>query len=717
MAHKKKKSAKSLNKKLLRSKILGVFSNNPGQILNYKQISSKLEIKDPESRRLVSQVLTDLVNSHQLTEVGRGKFKMKSKGGNITGTVQMMKSGAAMILTDDIKDEVYVTSRNLSHALQGDKVKVHLYARKRTGQFVGEVIEILEHRERLYVGTIEMSTHFAFLIPDNRDMPYDIFIHHKNLHGAGEGMKAVVKIVEWPGGAKNPFGEVIDILGEAGVHDTEMHAILAEFELPYKFPEDVDRAAESISDKITKEDIAGRRDFRPIPTFTIDPEDAKDYDDALSISQLPNGNWEVGVHIADVSHYVEPNGIIDREAYDRGTSVYLVDRVVPMLPERLSNQMCSLQPHKDRLCYSAVFEMDDKAAIHNQWFGRTVIHSDHRFSYAEAQQIIETGDGIMKEEVLRFHELATILRQQRFKAGAFSFERAEVKFHLDEAGAPTGIYFKEAKESNWLIEEFMLLANKKVAEKIGKVRKGQKAKSFVYRIHDRPDPEKLQNFSNFINRFGYSVRTTNDAAIAASMNKLMTQIKGKNEEYLIENLAIRSMAKAKYSCKNIGHYGLAFSHYSHFTSPIRRYPDLMVHRLLDRYLKGEESYSESKCEAKCVQSSMMEERAVSAERASVKYKQVEFMQDKLGQEFVGIISGVSEWGFYVELKENHCEGMVPLRDMDDDFYEYDEKNYCLTGIHTRRKIMMGQEVTVEILRTNLPKRQLDFRLIEISGEQ
>jgi ribonuclease R len=571
-------------------------------------------------------------------------------------------------------------------------------------------VEILEQRERTFVGTIERSSGYYFLIPDNRGMPYDIFIHPKNLKGAEEGQKVVARITDWPPTAKNPFGEVIDVLGTAGSHETETHAILAEFELPYKFPENVLKAAELVPGEITEEEISRRRDFRNVTTFTIDPADAKDFDDALSISRLPNGNWEIGVHIADVSHYVRPFSEIDKEAFARGTSVYLVDRVVPMLPERLSNELCSLQPHKDRLCYSAVFEMDEKAEVLNQWFGRTIIHSDRRFSYEEAQQIIETGEGDLKDEVLQFYKLAGILRQHRFKDGSFSFERVEVKFYLDDQGRPTGVYFKESKDSNWLIEEFMLLANKKVAERIGRVKKGQKARTFVYRIHDRPNPEKLQNFSNFIHQFGYSIKTASHKAIAESMNKLLTQIQGKNEQYIIENLAVRAMAKAKYSTNNIGHYGLAFEFYTHFTSPIRRYPDLMVHRLLDKYLAGESSENQPKTEAACIQSSTMEERAVNAERASIKYKQVEFLQDQLGKQFEGIISGISEWGFYVELTENHCEGMVPMRDLDDDFYEYDDRNYCLIGVHTRRKFTIGQKVRIEVARANLAKRQLDFRL-------
>jgi ribonuclease R len=707
----KKESPKSANKKILRSKILDVFNKNTAQPLNYKQVSAKLGLSDAEQKKLISEVLDELLRSGQLNEVERGKYRLKVRGGHIIGTVQMTRSGAAYIITDEVKEDVYINNRNVNRALNGDKVKVYLYARREGQRLVGEIVEILEQRERTFVGTIERSSGYYFMIPDNRDMPYDIFIHPRNLKGAEEGQKVVARITEWPPTAKNPFGEVIDVLGAAGLHETETHAILAEFELPYKFPESVLHQAEMVPGEITAKEIQSRRDFRETTTFTIDPGDAKDFDDALSISKLENGNWEIGVHIADVSHYVQPFSEIDKEAFSRGTSVYLVDRVVPMLPERLSNDLCSLKPNVDRLCFSAVFEMNEQAEVLSQWFGRTVIHSDQRFSYEEAQQIIETGDGVLAAEVLQFHKLATVLRQLRFKRGSFSFERVEVKFYIDEKGKPTGVYFKEAKESNWLVEEFMLLANQKVAERIGKVKQGQHAKTFVYRIHDRPNAEKLLSFSNFIRQFGLSIKTASHKVIADSMNRLLTDIRGKNEQYIIESLAIRTMAKAKYSTNNIGHYGLSFDHYTHFTSPIRRYPDLMVHRLLDKYLHNDPSENQQKVEGMCIQSSMMEDRAVSAERASVKYKQVEFLQDKVGQKFEGIISGISEWGFYVELTENHCEGMIPMRDLDDDFYEYDEKNYCLVGVQTRRRFVIGQKVTIEIARTNLAKRQMDFKLV------
>ena len=710
MGRKDSRKKHGLAKKTIRNQILGVFSNNTLQTFNYKQISRRLDISDPAARKLISTVLNELTHDEHLEEIERGKYKLKTKGGYICGIVQMTRSGTAFIRTEDVKEEVYITNRNLNHALNGDKVKVYLYARKKGDRLVGEITEILEQRERSFVGEIVRASSYYFLDADNKDMPYDIFIHPTKLKGAKDGEKVIARITEWPKGTKNPFGEVIEVLGKVGAHETEMHAILAEFELPNHFPETITQEAEKISGEISREEIKRRRDFRKVKTITIDPADAKDFDDALSIKAMKDGIWEIGIHIADVGHYVRTGTKLDEEAYMRGTSVYLVDRVVPMLPERLSNELCSLKPNEDKLCFSAVFHMNEKAEVLDQWFGKTIIHSDRRFDYAQVQEIIENSEGEMKDEILKLHELSSMLRDLRFKKGAFSFERVEVKFQLDNTGKPIGVYFKEAKDSNWLIEEFMLLANKKVAEKIGKVKKGTQAKTFVYRIHDRPDPEKIMNFSNFVHRFGYSLKTGTDQAIAHSMNKLVHDIKGKNEQYILESLAIRTMAKAKYSGKNIGHYGLAFPYYTHFTSPIRRYPDLMVHRLLQSYLDGEKSENSRKNEMRCEHSSSREELAVQAERASVKYKQVEFLKDHIGEEYDGIISGVNEWGFYVELTDNHCEGMVPVRELSDDFYEYDESNYCLVGARTRRRFEIGQPVRVEIIRADLARRQLDFAL-------
>ncbi|HOO85203.1 MAG TPA: ribonuclease R, partial [Prolixibacteraceae bacterium] len=517
---------------------------------------------------------------------------------------------------------------------------------------------------------------------------------------------------DWPQYAKNPFGEIVDVFGDVGENDTEMHAILAEFDLPYKFSDKVEKAANKISEAINDDEIAKRRDMRAVPTFTIDPADAKDFDDALSLQKLQNGNWEVGVHIADVSHYVQPGTVLDLEAEERGTSVYLVDRVVPMLPERISNFLCSLRPNEDKLCFSAIFELDNDANVKAQWFGRTIIHSDRRFSYEEAQAVIETGQGDMQHEILTLNDLAVKLKSMRFNSGAISFDRVEVKFDLDEKGKPLGVYFKESKDANFLIEEFMLLANKKVAEFIGKPNDRSKPRTFVYRIHDKPDPDKLENFNTFINKFGYGIDLESPYKISHSLNKLLNNVKGKHEENVISTLAVRAMAKAVYSTRNIGHYGLSFDYYTHFTSPIRRYPDLMVHRLLARYLEGGRTVKAETYEEKCRHSSGMEQRAVNAERTSIKYKQVEFMQDKVGEVFDGVISGVTDWGLFVELNDSKCEGLVSIRDLSGDFYFFDEKNYCITGMHSNKCYQLGADIKVQVAKANLEKKQLDFKLVE-----
>ncbi|UCG27943.1 MAG: ribonuclease R, partial [Bacteroidales bacterium] len=544
----------------------------------------------------------------------------------------------------------------------------------------------------------------------SRQMPYDIYIPKENLHSALNGQKAIARITDWPMSMKNPTGEIIEVLGEPGENEVEMHAILAEFDLPYRFEEEVENAAAVISGKTTRNDIKRRRDFREVPTFTIDPEDAKDFDDALSIHRMESGNWEVGVHIADVTYFVGFNTILDKEAQERGTSVYLVDRVIPMLPEILSNNICSLKPNEERLCFSAVFELDEQAMVISEWFGKTIIVSDRRFTYEEAQNVIETGTGDLNNEIQQLNRLAQVLRDWRFRNGSIDFERTEVKFEIDEKGAPLGVFLKQNKESNQLIEEFMLLANRRVAEFIGK-KTGSKPKPFVYRIHDRPDQEKLSSFSFIIKKFGYRISTSSHKLLSQSLNQLLKEVQGRKEENLIETLAIRAMAKAKYSTRNIGHYGLAFECYTHFTSPIRRYPDMMVHRLLQAYLQQEDSFGEKKLEDLCKHSSEMERKAIDAERASVKYKQVEFLSDKIGHRYEGIISGVADWGIYVEINENKCEGLIPIRELDDDFYELDEGDYSITGRLTRKKYQLGDPLKVEISRVDLSKKQVDLLMI------
>lgn len=710
--NKKKKTRENVkNKKVLKQLILDVFYENPIQTLNYKQIASLLMIKDTSSKQLIINVLNELTETERLKEERRGKYKLISRGGYVTGIVSMTPKGTAFIRTDEIDEDIFVSQSNLNRALDGDEVKVHLYARRKKYTHEGEVIEIVKRSRKTIVGTIEISKNFAFLIPDKKTIPYDIFIPVTKLKKAQNKQKVIARINEWPSKAKNPIGEIIEVLGNPGEHQVEIHAIMAEFELPFKFPAKVIKSAEKISDEITEEEIKKRRDFRNILTFTIDPADAKDFDDALSIQYFDDNTYEVGIHIADVTHYVKPNTTLEAEALKRATSVYLVDRVVPMLPERLSNQICSLRPDEEKLTFSAVFKLDAQGKVLKQWFGKTIIKSDKRFTYQEAQQIIENQEGTFATEINTLNQLAKKLRQKRFNAGAIAFDRVEPKFELDEKGNPLKVYFKISKDSNKLIEEFMLLANRKVAEFIGKPENDQrKPKTFVYRIHDLPDPDKLTNFANFIKRFGYSIDIESPQKTADSLNMLLENVKGRGEQNVVEQLAIRSMAKAEYSIDNIGHYGLSFQYYTHFTSPIRRYPDMMVHRLLQKYLADGKSAQKNIFAEKCKHSSKMERKASQAEWASIKYKQVEFMKDKIGDVFDGAISGVTEWGLYVELEENKIEGMIMIKDLGDDYYYFDEKNYCLTGQVTKNSYQLGNKLKVQIVRVNLERKQLDFMI-------
>jgi ribonuclease R len=707
-----RKIRKIVTKKMLSDQVIDLFLKSPSGGLNYKQIAAKLDIKDGGLKQLITTILYELKATGILEEEYAGNFKYKHKGAYVTGTVDMTTSGSAYILTDEMLEDIFISREHMLNALHGDTVKVYVFARKRSRKAEGEIIEIIKRARATFVGTIDKVNNFAFLIPDHKNMPFDIFIPAEQLSKAKNGDRAIVKIVSWSKGTKNPVGEIVEILGKTGDHHAEMHAILAEFGLPIRFPEEINRAAESLDEKITQEEIARRRDFRDILTFTIDPEDAKDFDDALSFRRLENGNYEIGIHIADVTHYIQENSLLEKEAAERATSVYLVDRVVPMLPERLSNFICSLRPHEDKLCFSAVVEMNDQAQVINRWFGRTIIHSNQRFSYQDAQEIIDKKEGILADELAILNRLAQTMRQNRFKQGAIAFDRIELKFKLDENGKPLGVYQRLHGTANELIEEFMLLANRLVAEFIGKTERGRQAKTFVYRIHDKPDPEKLMNLATFIQRFGYTINPGKGESTSHALNRLLDQVEGKAEQNIIETLAVRTMAKAVYSTSNIGHYGLSFAHYTHFTSPIRRYPDMMVHRLLAAYLNQEKSKDLENYESLCKHSSFMEQQAAMAERASVKYKAVEFMQDKIGQIFSGIISGVTEWGIYVEMIENKIEGMIPIRDLDDDFYVFDDSEYCLSGQNHGKQYRLGDQINVKIVRTNLVKKQLDLSISE-----
>ena len=708
MANKKTSAFKHVLTQLV-SDLIEKSGNKP---MNYKQVAAGLNLTDTESRDAIRDILQAEARSGLFREVEKGKYALKELKAFVVGRVDMTADGSAFIVSDDeFEDDIYIGPRKLRQALHGDRVKIHTYEKRRGKRKEGEVVEILERARTEFTGTITISPRFAFLIADDRKMLHDIFVPLADLNGAKDGEKVVVAITEWPGDSKNPVGKVTYVLGKKGENDTEMNAILADFGFPLAFPDAVEQEATAFGAQISPDEIDKRRDFRPITTFTIDPADAKDFDDALSFQQLPNGNYEIGIHIADVAYYVQPESALDKEAFDRGTSVYLVDRVIPMLPERLSNDLCSLRPNEDRLVFSAVFEMDNNANVIHEWFGRGVIHSDRRFSYEEAQEILEQQTGNFSEELRTLNELAYLLRDRKFKHGAISFETREVKFHLDESGKPLGVYVKERKDAHKLIEDFMLLANKRVAEFIGKQEKGTNKKTFVYRVHDVPKEESITAFAQFAARFGYKINIKSGRETARSLNALMERVEGTKEQNVLTTLAIRSMAKAIYTTRKTSHYGLAFDYYTHFTSPIRRYPDVMVHRLLDHYLSGGKSVNAEAYEKLCEHASQMEKRAADAERASVKYKQAEFLQDQVGEIYLGIISGVTEWGMYVEIEENKCEGMVRLRDITDDFYALDEKNYAIIGQRKKKRYQLGDEVQIRVKKVDLAKRQIDFTLV------
>ncbi|WP_289872067.1 ribonuclease R [uncultured Duncaniella sp.] len=709
------KGSGRMRKQDLAARILEFLQMQNKQSFNYKQIAFGIGADRKSNRLDVINMLDDLVAAGDILEVDLGKYKAKAnRGTENVGYFVRRSNGKNAVVVDD--EYIMVAERNSMHALNGDKVRVVVSAARRGQDPEARVIEILETKDQQFVGTLRIEKNYAALVTDSKFLAADIILDKSRLRGGKSGDKAVARITNWRDDEMNPRGEIIDILGAKGENNAEMHAILAEFGLPYRYPENVEKAADRIHEGITPEEVARREDFRSVTTFTIDPRDAKDFDDALSIRQLANGNWEVGVHIADVTHYVRPGSLIDKEAQKRATSVYLVDRTIPMLPERLSNGICSLRPDEDKLTFSAIFELDQKANVLNSRIGRTAIRSNRRFTYEEAQEIIETGKGEFARELGVLNGLAKELRRRRYQAGALEFGRAEVRFEIDETGKPVSVYFKESKDANKLIEEFMLLANLTVAESVGKTPAGKKAKTFVYRVHDNPDPEKIGNLALIASRFGYKLATDGSSReVNRSVNRLLRDVKGKGEENMLSILAIRSMAKAVYTTDNVGHYGLAMPYYTHFTSPIRRYPDMMVHRLLAKYAEGGRSVDKIKLEDECRHDSDMEQLAANAERASIRYKQVEFMQDRLGEIYDGVISGVTEWGFYVELDESMCEGLVPIRDLADDYYDFDEKNYCLIGRRHGVRYTLGDRVKVQVARADLDRKQLDFALIDDKG--
>ncbi|MDG1528445.1 MAG: ribonuclease R [Polaribacter sp.] len=737
MSKKKNKFYKKKGRiiKDLTKNIFKILNEDSEKSYNYKQIAAKIGIEDTDGKTQVLKKLAELTSTQKIKETDRGKFKINVDRKYNIGTLDVTSNGNAYFISDDFDDDIFIPSINLNKGLHKDTVKVYTYNKRGSKKLEADVVEVLERAKTEFVGVLQLNKNFGFVIPDDNKMYADLFVSQNKINGAEDGDKVVVTLTDWPSNSKNPFGKITQVLGKPGDHNTEIHSILVEYGLPYEFPAEIEEEAGNLPIEITKKEIAKRRDMRSDLTFTIDPKDAKDFDDALSFTKLENGNYEIGIHIADVSHYLQEKTKLDDEAYNRATSVYLVDRVVPMLPEMLSNGVCSLRPNEEKLTFSAVFEINEKAQVINKWFGRTVTYSDQRFAYEEAQSIIENCTlsaikeytmpidisiinkeySVTKEIVeatLKLDELAKKMRKKRMKAGAISFDRVEVKFNLDEDTNPIGVFFKEAKDANKLIEEFMLLANRKVAEFIGQEKSKPSKNTFIYRVHDEPNIDKLNALQGIVGKFGYSLQTDSKEVISQSLNKLLSDVHGKAESNMVETLAIRTMSKAEYTTQNIGHYGLAFDYYSHFTSPIRRYPDVMTHRLLQHYLDGGNSPSAAIYEEKCKHSSEMEYLASRAERDSIKYMQVKYMQDHKNQEFEGVISGVTEWGIYVEIKENKCEGMVRIRDIKSDYFIFDEKQYAIVGQSTKQLYQLGDTVVIKVKKTDLERKHLDFSLIE-----
>ncbi|WP_426431905.1 ribonuclease R family protein [Winogradskyella sp. HB-48] len=740
MTRKRKKKSDKNKISNLTNTILSILKKERNKSFNYKQIAAIIGVNDASSRNQIIKTLAKLAAKQEIEQVDRGKFKAVVTAEYYTGILDLSSKGNGYIISDDFEEDVFIASNNINKALDGDEVEFYAYKRRKRGKIEGEITNIIKRAKTEYVGTIQIqkNRNFAFVVADSNKMYKDIFVPINKTKKAEDGDKVLVTLTDWPEKADSPYGKVLEVLGKPGEHNTEIHSILAEYGLPHEFPYEVEQFANNLDISITNEEIAKRRDMRKDLTFTIDPKDAKDFDDALSFKVLDNGLYEIGIHIADVSHYVQPGTVLDDEAYERATSIYLVDRVVPMLPERLSNGACSLRPHEEKYTFSAVFQMNDKCEIKNQWFGRTVTYSDARFAYEEAQAIIENNPNVslsaveaskldttipkevsltgeqyntkpeIAEAIMVLDRLAKKMRSQRMRHGAISFDKVEVKFNLDEEANPTGVFFKTSKDANKLIEEFMLLANKKVAEFVGKQ---SPKKTFVYRVHDEPDESKLAQLQTVVGRFGHQLNFKDRNSVAASLNKLLTDVVGKKEQNLVDTLTIRTMAKAEYTTNNIGHYGLAFDYYSHFTSPIRRYPDVMAHRLLQHYLDGGKSENEEVYEEKCKHSSNMEYLATKAERDSIKYMQIRFMQDHQDEEFLGVISGVTDWGIYVEIQSNKCEGMVSVRDMKDDTYDFDQSHYAMIGRNTHNMYQLGDEVIVKVKETDLVKKHLDFYLV------